>query len=207
MPCDRVILAADSVSQRPCIEMLFQKSVTLSPPPHLHLLIPLQHARLHNLDILDGPILGPRAHLPHALDGAEPGLDAAKDGVLAVEPGRGREGDEELGAVGVGPRVGHAEDARARVLERRVDLVLELVAVDGGAAAARARRVAALHHEVGDDAVEDGRRVVAAADERGEVVARLGGVRGVELERDGDDIGRHDGHARGSDPIGRRAGG
>lgn len=31
----------------------------------------------------------------------------AEDSVLAVEPGAGHKRDEELGAVGVGPRVGH----------------------------------------------------------------------------------------------------
>lgn len=51
-----------------------------------------------------------------ALAGADPahGFDhvlafdnISEDGVLAVEPGAGHEGDEELGAVGVGTSVGH----------------------------------------------------------------------------------------------------
>lgn len=106
--------------------------------------------------------------------------------MFAVEPGRGRERDEELAAVGVGPGVGHAQDPRARVLELQGpgDLVGELVAVDGGAAAARPRRVAALHHEARDDAVED-RLVVVAAPRQGlEVDARLGRVGRVQLDGD-----------------------
>lgn len=68
--------------------------------------------------------------------------------------------------------------------QARVDFVFELVAVDGGAAAARARWVAALDHEVWDDAVEDCGGEVAAAGEGGEVVAGFGGVGCVELEGD-----------------------
>lgn len=105
--------------------------------------------------------------------------------MLAVEPGGRGEGDEELGAVGVGAGVGHGEDAGAGVLEARVDLVGELFAVDGGAAAAGAGGVAGLDHEVGDDAVDDGRVVVAALGEGDKVCAGLGGVGGVELEDDG----------------------
>lgn len=71
------------------------------------------------------------------------------------------------------------------MLEGRVDLVGELVTVDGCAASSSASRITALDHEVGNDAVEDGAVVVAAADERREVVARLGRVGRVELEGEG----------------------
>lgn len=67
------------------------------------------------------------------------------------------------------------------MLERWLDLVLELVAVDGRAAAAGACWVAALDHKVGDDAVKDCRVVVAALAESCEVGAGFGGVVGVEL--------------------------
>lgn len=65
------------------------------------------------------------------------------------------------------------------------DLVLEFLAVDGGAAAAGAGRVAALDHEGRDDAVEGRRVVVPPLGEREEVGACLGGVRGVQFEGDG----------------------
>ena len=59
------------------------------------------------------------------------------------------------------------------MLQPGVDLVVEFVAVDGGAAAAGAGRVAGLQHEVGNDAVEDDVVVVAALGEGGEVGAGL----------------------------------
>ncbi len=68
-------------------------------------------------------------------------------------------------------RVGHGEHALALVLERRHDLVGELLAPDGVAAAPGAVGVAALQHEVGDVAVELDAVVAAARTEREEVLA------------------------------------
>mmetsp|Transcript_4748 Transcript_4748/g.17048 ORF Transcript_4748/g.17048 Transcript_4748/m.17048 type:complete len:287 (-) Transcript_4748:89-949(-) len=77
---------------------------------------------------------------------------------------RGAEGEEELGAVRVGPRVGHRQQPRRVVCQRQAPrLVLEALAVDGAAAGAVAvGEVAALRHEPGDDAVEGAARVAAA---------------------------------------------
>ena len=68
-----------------------------------------------------------------------------------------------------------------QTLQPGMDLVLELVAVDARPATSRARRVAALDHEVRDHAVEDHVVVVAALGEGREVLARLWGVLVVEL--------------------------
>lgn len=144
-----------------------------------------EDARLKNLDLVQRPILRPRLDQPHLLDRLHTALDSSKDGMLPIQPGGGRERNKELAAIRVRPGIGHAEHAGAGVPQGRVDLVVELVAVDGGAAAAGAGGVAALDHEVGNDAVEDGGGVVAATDEGGEVVAGLGGVSGVELDGDG----------------------
>jgi len=51
---------------------------------------------------------------------------------------RGADGDEELGAVGVGPGVGHAERVGLVVAQRVVELVVEVVAPDALAAHAGA---------------------------------------------------------------------
>ncbi len=98
--------------------------------------------------------------------------------MFPIQPRRRRQRDEELTAVRVRPAVRHAQHARARMFQRRVDLVGELVAVDGAAAAAGAGGVAGLEHEVRDYAVDGGVVVVAALGEGGEVFAGLGwGVR------------------------------
>ncbi len=60
-------------------------------------------------------------------------------------------GDKELATVGSGPCVRHGKDAGFVVFELWFALVFEAVA---GAAAARARGVAPLDHEICDDAVE-----------------------------------------------------
>lgn len=74
------------------------------------------------------------------------------------------------------------------MLQIGADLVFEFAArKDGFAAAAGSCRVAALDHEVGDDAVEGGVVVVGAGAEGGEVLAGFGGVGCVEFE----DYGAH----------------
>ncbi len=101
--------------------------------------------------------------------------------MLAVEVRLRGVGDEELAAVGVRARVGHREHA-ALVAQR---VALRLVA-EGVARAARARALgaAALDHEVGDHAVELQAVVEAAPRERDEVVDRLRGVLGKQVEHD-----------------------
>lgn len=102
---------------------------------------------LQSLDLLDDV---------HALE------NLAKHDVLPVEPGRLDGGDEELGALGVGAGVRHGEHARPGVGEVEV-LVVEDAAVDALAAGAVAvGEIAALQHEVRDDAVEGGARVAEA---------------------------------------------
>ncbi|KFY34535.1 hypothetical protein V494_06691 [Pseudogymnoascus sp. VKM F-4513 (FW-928)] len=94
--------------------------------------------------------------------------------MLPIQPRRGRQRNKELAAIRIGARVGHTQDASTRVLELGGYLVGELLAVDGGAAAAGAGWVAGLDHEGGDDTVDEQVVVVAALGEGGEVSARLG---------------------------------
>jgi len=76
--------------------------------------------------------------------------------VLPVQPFGLDGAEEELTAVGVGAGVGHGEDAGTDVFLLEV-LVGELLPVDRlPARPVAAREVAALTHEVGDDAVELG---------------------------------------------------
>src|ERR1700761_5938341 len=82
----------------------------------------------------------------------------SEDSVLAVERWDGFFGDEELGAIGAaaggaGAGVCHGEEAGLIEGEAGVDLVLEEVA---GIAGTVAGAIAALDHELRDDAVEGG---------------------------------------------------
>ena len=78
----------------------------------------------------------------------------AEDGVVAGKPGSGANGDEELASVGAGTAVGHGELAGLVELVRRaLGFVAEAVAWPAHAGAGG---IAALDHEVGNDAVEDG---------------------------------------------------
>merc|ERR1719163_625057 len=116
--------------------------------------------------------------------------DLAEDDVLAVKVGRLARAHEELGAVGIGTRVGHGKAARARVPARLSGegLVRELLAIDGlTTRAVLPGEVAPLAHEARDDAVERRTRIseaLLARAERAEVLRRLGDRVGVKLEYD-----------------------
>jgi len=74
--------------------------------------------------------------------------------------GGGHCGNEELGSVGVGSAVGHAEKTRLVMLQLEV-LIGELAAVDRLASAAiTSGEVASLEHEVGDHTVEKAALIV-----------------------------------------------
>ena len=84
----------------------------------------------------------------HAFD------DTAKDYVLRVQPLCLNCADEKLRAVGVRPSIGHAQHAWSVVGELEV-FISKFLTVDAFATCAIAgREVAALDHELRDDAVE-----------------------------------------------------
>src|SRR5436190_7277227 len=114
------------------------------------------------------------------IDDVHPIRDPAEDSVLAVEPGGGLGGDdEELAPVRVRAGVGHRQGASLDLVV--VELILERVARAAGPGAGW---VAALDHEVRDDAVEDHAVVEAVAGELAEVLDGLGRVVIEELNRD-----------------------
>lgn len=115
----------------------------------------LRHISPVDLDLLNGSILLICLDQAQLLDNLHAALDPAKYRVFSVEPWRRRECDEELGAVRVRSRIGHAEDASAGVLQCWRDFVLKLFAIDRCAAPSSARGITALNHEVGYDAMED----------------------------------------------------
>jgi hypothetical protein len=70
------------------------------------------------------------------------------------------------------------------VLEIRLDLVLELFAIDGAPSSPSARWVSALNHEIRDHSVEYDSVVVSALGEGSKVLASLRGMFFVELDDD-----------------------
>lgn len=74
-----------------------------------------------------------------------------KDAVTIVQVRLGFVSDEELGAVGIGSRVGHRQDTGSVVLELWMKFIFELIS---GTTTSAAFGTPALDHEVGDDAVE-----------------------------------------------------
>ena len=54
----------------------------------------------------------------------------AKHGVLVVQPGRGHSGDEELGPIGAGARVGHGQGEWPIMPQAPAELILKLSAPD-----------------------------------------------------------------------------
>lgn len=60
---------------------------------------------------------GPASRCIEAGVGRVPGRTAAKDDVLAIQPGGDDGGQEELAAVGVLAAVGHGQEARLAVLQ------------------------------------------------------------------------------------------
>lgn len=107
--------------------------------------------------------------------------------VFSIEPRSDDGGDEELRSVGVGAGIGHGQQARTVMLQLEV-FVGELVAVNGLAAGAVVvGEIAALKHEVRDDAMKR-RTLVAEAffarAQRAEVFRRFGHDVGEEFKRD-----------------------
>jgi hypothetical protein len=91
-------------------------------------------------------------HARDPSDEIRPRDDHAEDGVTVVEMRRRALGDEELRAVRARARVRHRQDARPRVPQLRMELVLELVARPARAAP---NRIAALIMKFRNHAVEN----------------------------------------------------
>src|SRR6202035_111235 len=131
----------------------------------------MQRSLLHLDDVLD-----PVARLD-AVEHLLAGDHLPEDRVAAVEMRLGREGEEELAAAGVRAGERHADPPAG--VAPAIDLVADGVA---RAAEAVAAGIAALHHEVGNDAMEGEAVVEALAGEVEEVEAGQRRVGAVEAE-------------------------
>lgn len=176
MPC-----IAKKIKIAPKNKPTSQPTSLPSPLPHLSSL-PHTLPRRKNLTTLNPNLLN-RPIRPSSLDPPEPLNNihavnhSAKNRMRAIQMPRRRERDEKLTPVRIRARVRHAQHAGGGVRELRDDFVAEPAAapVDAAAAAAGARRVAGLDHEVPDHAVDGRVVVVVRCREGGEVVACLFG--------------------------------
>jgi hypothetical protein len=81
--------------------------------------------------------------------------DSTEDGVLAIEPRAGDEGNEELRSVGVGTSIGHGQKTTDSVLNEEV-FVSELSTIDGfTTSTVTDSEITTLSHESRDDSVEN----------------------------------------------------
>jgi hypothetical protein len=156
-----------------------------TPPSHTS--TPLKNLSLNNLHLLHRPIRILRLHSPNLIHDIHSLHHMPKHSMLPVQMRRRRQRNKELTPICPGPAIRHAEGPFVLVREGAVELVLEFLAVDGFAARAGARGVAALDHEVWDYAVEDDVVVFVGCGQRGEVLACLVVVGGwlAELRGDG----------------------
>ena len=119
--------------------------------------------------------------------------------MLAVEPGAGHGGNEELRAVGVWASVRHGQLPRLGVSQLEV-LIREFFAVNTLAASSvTASKVAALEHKLGNHAMESGTLVaepLLAGAEGAEVLGALGGDLSLEAHHDTAGLDAADGHIK-----------
>jgi hypothetical protein len=146
----------------------------------------LKLAALDNLDSLDGLVARPFRNIFDLVDNLVAFEDFAKHDVTSIKPAGDDGRDEELRTIGVWACVGHAQQALFGMLQLEV-LVRKLVSVDRlPACAISFGEVAALNHEVLDDAME-GRPLVAEAFLAGrqgsEVLSGLQDLVNMEVKR------------------------
>src|ERR1700676_3534471 len=99
--------------------------------------------------------------------------DRSEDGMLAIQPVGGDVCNEELAAVGIGPGIGHGERTDFVLVGIAFGLVFKAVA---WTAAPGTCWVAALDHEIGDDAMKHRAVIKAFARQEDKVVDGLGRV-------------------------------
>src|ERR1700676_2782845 len=98
--------------------------------------------------------------------------------MLPIQPRRFHVRDEKLAAVGVRTRIRHRKRPWSMLVRIPFGLVLELVARP---TAARAGRIAALHHEIRDHSMENRTVVALLLSQEYEIVNGLGRVFGKQL--------------------------
>jgi hypothetical protein len=85
----------------------------------------------YDCDFIYRSILRVRLDQSHLSYNPHSFFDASKNCVLAVEMRGWSKGDEELRSIGIGSRIGHAEDTCPCMFQGRVDLIRKLFAAHG----------------------------------------------------------------------------
>lgn len=94
-------------------------------------LILLDDPSFDDLDFIQRTIFAVRFHQTHPLNNLHTTLNSAKDRVFTIKPGSRSKSNEELTAIRVRTTIGHTENPGTGMFESRLDLVLELLPVDG----------------------------------------------------------------------------
>jgi hypothetical protein len=136
-------------------------------------ILPLQHTRLQNPNLIQWPILLPRLNQPHPLHNTHPPRHPPKNRMLAIQPRRWRQRNEKLTPIRIWSTIRHTQNTRPGMLQGGGNLVFEFLAVDGCSATPGPCGIAGLQHEIGDYAVEDYTVVITAFGEGAEVFAGL----------------------------------
>lgn len=128
-----------------------------------------------------------RAKCLYLLHHLNPILHTTKHHVPPIQPFRFNCTDKELGAIGVGPSVGHGENTWSSVLQFEV-LIRKSGAVDGlPASAIVVGEVSTLTHKLWDDSVEDGTFITItmfSCTQSPEVLCCFGNNISIQLEGD-----------------------
>ena len=122
-----------------------------------------------------------RVQLIALLDGIHhvlPGTNFAEDSMLPIEPIRDHMGDEKLAAVRIGAGIGHREGTSLVLVWITLGLIFEFVAWSAGSCS---RGVAALDHEVGNNAVKNRAVVKSIAGQKNEITNSLRSVLHEEI--------------------------
>ena len=126
---------------------------------------------IEDFDFLDFVTSGDGVHGVHPLG------HMTENGVFAIKVRCGHVGDEELASICPWTGIGHGEDTGTVVFESAVDFIFKAVA---GSTTACAGGIAALDHELLDDAMEGEAVVVTALRDIQEVGDGDGGFRWLQ---------------------------
>lgn len=143
------------------------------------------HGRFDDLLHFDGLVASVGGNAFDGLDDIVTFDYFAEDCVAHIQPRSLGSSDEELATIGAWTGVRHCKDAG--FVESKIGgaLVVEVLAPNGFAAAASARRIAALNHEFWYNAVENDAVVVTVLNVSGEVFTSFRSEFRIELELDG----------------------